>query len=192
MTRSIAVALSCEDSRATSCAACSSLLRAASSCASRSASPSARTASGGTGAGGGSGAATAPAAGTAAAAAAAAVSTMSQAGVRKSFFTFGSLGLSARLVGQGFRVTHLHQRSDEARARLLQGQQARRRRLIHALGAEQVIDLRDAVLEPGHGRTGTHMYDGGLARQARQPLFQGGGVRGRRGRPLRGPTAQAG
>src|SRR5256885_7965621 len=61
---------------------------------------------------------------------------------RSTLFPYTTLfrSLSPRLIGQGFRVTHLHQRSDQARARLLLGQQPRRMGLIQALGTEQVID----------------------------------------------------
>src|SRR5436190_324550 len=93
--------------------------------------------------------------------------------------SFTVTSASAPLIGELFRVTHLRQRADEARALLLQRDQSRKRCLVETHLAQQVIELRDAILESGHRGMRTDSHHRRLAGQALEPAFRGG-ARGRR------------
>src|SRR5205807_622869 len=88
--------------------------------------------------------------------------------------SFTVISASAPPIGEFFRVTHLRQRADEARALLLQRDQSRKRCLVETLLAQQVIELRDAILESGHRGMRTDSHHRRLARQALEPAFRGG------------------
>ena len=82
---------------------------------------------------------------------------------------YGEFTVSRR---RGFpRSARLYECAHQAGALLLQRVHARRRRAPAALAAQQVIELRDPVLQAHDGRARTNVHEGWLARQTREPAL---------------------
>jgi hypothetical protein len=78
---------------------------------------------------------------------------------------------SRRSGSHNFCIAHLRQRSHESDTLVLQCRQTIRAHPVETYRSQQVIDLRDPVLEPRDSCTCSNTYDNGLARESCQPPF---------------------